>query len=536
MNLSERIQTAAIALFDGTRVGNALAALFNRYEGAIPGGPDRSWLPALVRDARFDANSFSRYEMLRKILYFERNSWLVQHLRDTFIKWVIGPNGLNVVPNSSDHEWNLRMQEVYLEWCERPCLDSTLTMAQVHRLEAGTYHLLGEAFCNETRIKEKGKPSRPAIQLIDCHRCSSPGVEYSAREEEDLVDGVQLGTDGLTGKVTIPIGYWVREGFSGDAWTMRSTEQLQHIFDPERIGMYRGITPYHANIQTLHEIFDLERFEMQRAYANAEEAKVWETWNGEIPGSPSQAMRGKWNGTSGQGAANDNDVQKRLELYRKIIGPRTIAVRPNEKVTYPSNPSPSAATQWLWRYKIGQICRAVDMPLLLVFPEAVESMQGTTSRGIYADACQGFKGKFPLFANAAKRKYRFFANWARYNDPRCADAPADWGKCTVEPTKDVDVDVGNNSAAKLAEYAAGTTSLERIAGAMGTTARTLTYQKAMDVALVKIVAKEVSAKMGVEVLPEEIMGNLADIAQKLAQAQAAETAANPPEEREAIAA
>lgn len=523
MRTGERIQHAVLTLLDGTRVGNALAVLMNRYESAIPGKPSSSWIPAFNRDARFDANSFSRWEMARKIQYFERNSWLVQRLRDTFVKWVIGPNGLNVVPASSDGDWNQRNQEAYLEWCERPCLDSTLTMAQVHRLEAGTYHLLGECFTNETRLKERGKPSRPAIQLIDPHRCSSPGVEYSSKEEEDLVDGVQLGKDAITGKVTIPTGYWLKTGFDGDEWTLRSTAQVLHIFDPERIGMFRGITPYHAVLTPVHQLFDLEEFEMQRAYANAEDAKVWETWNGEAP-TASTLYRAK-NGIglpNGSNNATTSDVEKRLEMYRKVMGARTVYTRPGEKITTPSNPSPSAATQWLWRLKMGQVCEAVGIPLILAFPEIIESAQGTLVRGIYADACQGFKGKFPLFAQAAKRKYRFFTDWARNNDPRCVDAPADWGKCTVEPTKDVDVDVGNNSAAKLAEYAAGTTTLERIAGAMGTTARALVYGKGMDVAMVKKAAKEITELFkadGIEVLPEEIMGNLADIAQKLAIAQ-----------------
>ena len=78
------------------------AELFNRYEAAMPSSPARSYIPALVRDSRYDANSWSRWEMLRKIRYFERNVWLVQALGNEHFKWSMGPNGLPVVPASSD--------------------------------------------------------------------------------------------------------------------------------------------------------------------------------------------------------------------------------------------------------------------------------------------------------------------------------------------------------------------------------------------------------------------------------------------------
>jgi hypothetical protein len=155
--------------------------------------------------------------------------------------------------------------------------------------------------------------------------------------------------------------------------------------------------------------------------------------------------------------------------------------------------------------------------MLLVLPE---SIQGTVARGVLDDANQLFHSRFTLFAHAARQIYWHFAQWARYNIKSLQDAPADWKKCHVIPPRAVNVDVGRNSAAMLAELAAGVTTYDDIAGANGTTPEVLFQKKARNIGRIRQIAAEVSKEMGVEIKPEEIAGPLADIMQKLAQAQA----------------
>ena len=213
-------------------------------------------------------------------------------------------------------------------------------------------------------------------------------------------------------------------------------------------------------------------------------------------------------------------------MYRKIIGSRTLALKTGEKLEQFDSKSPSAATQWYWRYKIGQICSAARIPLILIFPELVETMQGTVVRGIYDDAHQTFRGNFFLFAHAARDMCRYYANWARYNDKRVQDAPADWAKCHVIPPRAVNVDIGRNSAAMLAELAAGTTNFDDVYGANGGTAEVGLRKKGLNVLMIKRIAKELTARatkegLGVTVEPAEISAPMADVLSKLAQAQAA---------------
>lgn len=507
-----------------SRIVDAVKMLLNRYEAASFSSPDRGWVPSFVRDARQDANSWSRYEMFRKIVYFDKNSWLAGRIHDEHVKWTVGPNGLQVIPHTSDSEWNKAIQESYLEWCESPFLDSTLTMAQGHRLLSGSEHFHGELFTNYTNLKLRGKPSKPAIQFIESPRCSSPGQEYATREEVDgIVDGVQLGKDS-NGYFVKPIGYHIRDTFEGDKWSFRGIEDMLHVFDPNRIGMYRCVTPYHAVLNSLQDVHELDVLGMQRAKQIAEISYWLSTASGELDPDKQRLSRyGTAGATPGTGETYDQWM-KRMEMYRKSSGAKVFGIKTNEKVTQFANESPSVTEQWYLVYKMGQITAASNVPLLLIFPELVEKVQGTAVRGIYDNAHEHFRGKSFIYAHAARRNYRFFADWARYNDPRCVDAPADWQKCEVILPRAVNADVGHNSAAMLAEYAAGTRSLDDIAGAQGTTAGVLIRKKANNIADIKIAAQEISKERGVEVKPEEIAGNLAVIAQQLAQAEATEAA------------
>lgn len=524
---------ALLTLLDGTRVGNALRVLLNRYEAAQTWDPDRGWIPSFVRDARQDANSYSRYEMFRKIIYFEQNNWLAGRCGEEYTKWTVGPNGLQVIPHTGDPEWNKAMNEAYCEWCESPYLDSTLSMAQGHRLSARTEHFHGGLFIAFTHLKERGKAARPALQLIESPRCSSPGQEFGMREEADgLVDGVQLKRDAI-GKFVKPEGYWIRDTFEGDGWQFRSVENMLHLFDPKRIGMYREITPYHAVLNTIQDVHELDLLGMQRAKQIADICYFINTASGELDPDKQRLSRYANSTATTPGTTETFDqFRKRFEMFAKSSGAKVQALKMGEKAEQFANDSPSVTEQWYLIYKMGQITGASSIPMILIFPELIDKIQGTAVRGILDNAHEFFRGKSFLHASAAVRQYRYFADWARYNDPRCVDAPADWKKCDVILPRAVNVDSGRNSASDILAFAAGTKSLDDIAGPQGTTAEVLLRKKARNVAMAKVIADEVSAEFSVEVSAEEILGSLADVAQKMAQAEATE--ANAQDQKEEV--
>lgn len=506
----------------------------NRYEAAIPGSPDRPYLPAFVRDARFDANSFTRWELARKARYERRNNWLMKRLQDVDVKYTVGPHGHVVIPASSDADWNAAMLEDYTAWCEAPFRDSALPMFQGDQLARKEMHIDGEVFENCTYLKMPGMASIPAIELVESHRVSSPGVEYEYPElGKDIVDGVQLSRDEggeLYGK---PGGYHVRLGMDGEKWSyVRAFDPKRpiaggmiHVCDPDRIGMARMVSEYAPVLNEISDLFLLWNFELDRAKANSEVAAIYQSLNGELPdtfsGSGIQGLpAGSLPGMGVPGGMSDEELRKKLDQFRKVISAKWLATKPGETITFPENPSPSAATQWLWRFFIERVAIARNIPMILVLPE---SIQGTVSRAVLDDAQIGFIGQFAINARAARMKYRFYASWARYNRPKLADAPADWDKCHVVPPPAINVDFGRNMNAMLAGIAFGIYDYDDIIGKDGSTAETRFLKKGRNILKGKIIAKkltEEAAKLGhadISVKAEEIMGNIAEVAQMMAQ-------------------
>lgn len=529
-NNSMRVSGSAFETrsLDALRKANAqLKATVNRYEAAQMGGDSRPWIPSYVRDARFDANSFTRWELTRKIRDAACNSWLIHRLCELYIRYSVGPWGLTVTPATGNKEWDAAMADAWGEWCQQPCKDALYPMSQVYRLEAGETHIDGEVFEVLTFRKPVGKKARPAIQMVESHRVKNGGPLSYGEETAGMVDGIKVDDSGR------PTHASIFEGLNEGECTLRPFYNPErpidggvlHIFDPSRIGMYRAVTGYHSVLNEIQDIQLLESFEMDRAKAAGAIANIMITQTGEIP-DMQKLYRDMATGQLGAAGSDPaatkkwQDLQNRIMQMQTVLGARTIALKPGEDMKQIGQTNPSAATQWFWSYQINKICIAKGFHRLLVLP--LDNAQGTAIRGIIDDTNSYCRAQFAMFAAAAKAKYHFFADWAIHNVPGLHNAPANWRKCHVPPPREIGVDVGRDSVAKLAAYAAGVISLEDVVGPLGTTAERVTRRKAHNIADIKTIAAEVSAETGVEVKPEEISAPLAEILKSLGIAKQAE--------------
>lgn len=508
--------------------------LSNRYEASLPSSPSRPYVPAFVRDARFDATSYARWEICRKVRYFFRNTWLLPRLQEEDVKYTVG-SGLQIEAASSDSDFNNRLMDAYLDWCESPYRDSDRSMRGGHRLSWREAHMDGEVFENCTFLKLPGKAAQPIIELIESHRVSSPGQEYDYPQDgQNIIDGCQLGLDAFGNLIGKPTGFHIRAGVEGSEWKFRPAFDFQnptaggiiHVYDPERIGMYRAISPYAPIINETEDLTLLAALEMDRAKGNAELAAIFTTWNGEMPRGFQGAAAGvRSSGLPGEptvpGGIDDKYIDEKIKQFRKVISARFIGMKPGEDVKFPENPSPSAAQQWLWKLTIHKICAARNIPMLLVLPD---SIQGTVARAILDDAHLSFIAKFQIAARAARFKYLFFADWAIRNLPQLAKAPPDWRKCKVTPPRACNVDVGRTAAANALDIATGIKSYDDVTLPDGSTAKHRHQRKAVNIMEAQLAANEVNKNHGLPENPlqpvtlEQIIEPLASVAQTLAQA------------------
>ncbi|HYG22735.1 MAG TPA: phage portal protein [Verrucomicrobiae bacterium] len=416
---------------------------FARYEAGLRYNPRRTFLPGFVQDAHIDADQCTRMELVRKSRWFEKNDALANRIAEVYTEFTVGAFGPTVSPESSDEDWNLRASDWLDEWSQVADLNSKFGYGGLMTTACWREFFDGEFFLLKT-----GERGRPRLQGISAHRVATPPDLYD-QEGSTIIDGVRIDKRGR------PISYFIQEGFDDERFTERTANEVIHLFEPSAPNQYRGLPKLTPVMNLLHDWNDLCMFEMQKAKDNAQITNIWENATGSF--SPQQARQNRFLPT--QTAPTDSIDSQRYEFIKRVLGPKSVAVKSGEKILQLKNESPSAATQWLWDYMASLICAGVGVSKLLVFPW---SLQGTVARSELDLATNYFRSRFATFARASFEVYLFAMGTARFSDVRVADAPFDWTRIEVLPPRAPNVDVGRNSAAMIAELESGATTLKDI--------------------------------------------------------------------------
>ena len=440
---------------------------------------ERSYLWSFVTDARFDADQATRIELVRKARFFEANSPLVQRLADVWEQYIVGSNGLILSPDSEDEQWNDAAAQWFDEWSNFPDLVSLQNWATLQSLIARTWFIDGEVFILKTRSERP--PYRPRIQLIEGHRVGTPG-NMTQLEGRSIVDGIEVDKKGR------PTAYYVQDGFDVEDYRRIDSSEIIHIGEPARVGMYRPLTHFYAVMNPLHDLDDLERLEMEAARDQASTSKVIKTPTGELPDDA--------NSWETQTDPNPNGGTNPLtQYYKRVFGASTKVMKIGDEVEYIQPNRPSVVQQWYWKYLTEKVCTGVGIPLVLVFPE---SLQGTVYRGALDSANAFFRSRSAVLAAKFEEVWRYVIGTGALQDVRIADRPARWFQLTCRPPRAVNVDVGRNSAAMLAELAAGTRTWQDICGETGEDWKAKLTQRAKEAAFIH----ELATKF--KITPQEI--------------------------------
>lgn len=452
------------------------------YEGAQT-SQKRSHLPGAVRSARFDILKLTRWELVRKARWFEKNDAIVNRMADLFEQYTVGPQGLRFFPTTSDPEWNKEALTWWNEWCRFCDLNTRMSFGTFQSVAARTLFIDGEVFIVLTR----GESGRPRLQLVEGHRVSTPpGMRDAtlyidtmpgANMQPQCVDGVEIDANGR------PVAYHIAEdnGSYNTNFRRVPADYVVHIFEPGRANQYRGIPYIYPVLNDLHDLNDLQALEMQAAKQAAEVSYFIKTQTGEL--NDEDLIRGT--------NTSQVDGKTRDDFYRETIGASARILKAGDEVERFASDRPSITTQQYWDYVTARACAGVGIPKEIVLPA---SMQGTVMRSVLDVANSFFRARSSIQADHYQRVYEWVMGWARDNDPRLAGAPDDWNSCVSRPPQAINVDVGNQSTALINEYKAGMRTLQDIYAERGQDWRAALRQKAEEMAF----AEEMAQEFGVE--------------------------------------
>ena len=436
----------------------------------------RSLLPGVgLQSARFDISSLTLDELRKKARYWERNSPIVNRIADIWEQYTVG-TGIRLQPATADLNWNREANNWWNYWSELPDIATRQHLQTCLSLGSRAWCIDGECFF----VLVRGQGGIPRLQMIEAHLVRTPNDLSRA---PDVVDGVRVDLRTLR-----PLSYfvhWEHPTNGKTSWEEVDARQVIHLFEPSRPGQLRGIPMLHAALNVLHDLEDLHTLEMSAAKDAAKTSKVIKRAAGnEFNAATLTAARivGKLQTASGSTV----DVNK-TAYYDDVLGEGRVILQPGDDYQQFKSDRPSVVTRDFWRYLTEQVCAAVGVPYVLVFPD---SMQGTVYRGALDSAAAFFACRSAVVQAVLKRIYLYAMGWARYTQPALVDGPSDWQAVRITQPRAVNVDVGRNSRAELDEIAGGAKTFSRSYGAQGLDSEEELRQRAKEAKTLRDLADE----------------------------------------------
>jgi len=437
-------------------------------------------IPSSWQSAEFDGTPGVRIKMAADARHWEQNSALINRAADLFEEFVVGPNGLRIIPNSgssdgdddgapdpSVEDWKRRAKKWWNKWGECPEVDSKRCAAETQSLMARSWMISGEIFVKKVFDKDASGKKIPKIQLLESDRVETPNTVTGNLTGVAIHDGVELNEKGQ------PVAYWVRKAsnavippwgnsyfsFSYSAyspaveWERIPADEILHLYEAHRPQYYRGLTMLYPILRDQSDIQLLQKLEVDTAKALSELALVYTTRTGELPkaSGASAARRARSITTTD---ANANTVVQPESTFQKPVhrGGKRQALNIGEDVKAIDIDRPSLTQQWLFDYITWKICSGIGISRLIISPQS--PVQGTLVRAELDVQNRFFLSRSMVMQKLWIEIYRWVMGWSKDYVRELKGAPDDWDAVKVRAPKSINVDLGRNSAAAVAEIAA----------------------------------------------------------------------------------
>lgn len=428
-------------------------------------------------------------------------------------------------PSTGDRDYNRLVSEYFHDWCKGADATGRNSFRKLVQVAAENRPVDGDCGFVIRRVGEGLK-----VQLIPATRLGNPND--MGLNSENYFEGV------IVDEFGVPTAYRIyrvtREGVYFGAEDVPAGN-FCHYFDPFRVDQYRGVTDFHAAIQTarmLHEILQAEKAGVR--FASQQAALVF-------------TDRGTANArnlfTPTPSATLPNGQQQKNELSE--VGMIKYLGQADRVETMPARPS-TAFTGFV-EHLMHELAIAVGIPQGVLF--GTQNYKGPSVRAEFAAADRVFARHQGVLTDKVLDPIKnavILDGIARGEIP--APATQD-GETPVQALKratrgewrfppKLSIDVGRDSAANLNENRQGAKSLQEIAAEQGTDAFTRLEQIAAEAAYVGELAEkygipETSIRLVTNSLPSTPAAAAAAgemVAESSAEAQAASSAA--PEDSE----
>jgi capsid protein len=454
-------------------VASQIAEVQARYEAAY-WNRSRSYLPGFIQSAREDINTLSRQEIIRRIRYFEKNSGVLQKVLTILSTNIIG-SGLHPTPITSNSTWNKKALDWWNPWAETADLTGHGSVYDIQDIAFRSQNVDGD-FGIELTENAFG---RPALNLVEAHRITTGSLEAKKMEAAGyrVVDGVIIDSFGR------PLVYTVSSDFDAAKIAAITASNFVFYMDKQRAGQYRGISLFHGAVLDLHDLDDLQKFEMLAAKDTASVSKIFQTAAGAVTvdgngvGASLNLTPSTPNPTTGQRAA----------YYRQTIGGETLVTFPGDEYKQIESKRPSAAMSGFWDKLEIKFVQASGLSYAALV-DYKGNWSGSTLRAAVTSDNRLFSIRTRKQAAKSQRIWEYAINWAITHGELPPNP--DFRNVRWHPPRRATVDVGNESGAMLDELKGAVKTYELIHGENGDDWRDRLEQRAIEEAFIEMLSKK----------------------------------------------
>lgn len=432
-----------------------------RYEAAFRSAA-RTYVPANIQGAREDINTMSRQEILRLVRYFEKNNPVLQKALAILDVNVIG-SGINPTPCSSNVAHNEAALKWWNDWVNTADITGLSTIYDMQGIAFRGQNVDGDHAIELT----ENEFGRPALNMIEAHRIGSGAINQKqlVAAGYQVVDGVIIGPNGK------PLAYTVQNEFDGKTVATIEASNLVFFFKRKRAGQYRGISRFHGAIKDLHDLDDLQMFEMKGAKDGATISKFIKLAAGGL------TQGGEGIGGSLRALPAAPTTAQQQGYYRQTLGGETLVLNPGDDVAQFKNDRPSAATSGFWLVLENKFVQGSGLSFA-----AIRDYQGNWGGATLRAAVTSDNRLFCLETNEQARRwqkiYEYGISWAMAHGE--VPPEADFRNVRWHPPRRPTVDIGNESAATINELRTGLKTFETIYGEAGDDWRDRLEQRAIE--------------------------------------------------------
>lgn len=414
----------------------------------------RSWVPTFVQDASNDISPGDRLEIVRIARWLEEWSSFANKVATLTDTNVVG-TGIMPTPSSSSKQFNKRALDYWNEVA--PVLDITETIpfydAQGIIVRRKLFD--GEMFVWLTFAD--GDKSIPRIQLIETQRVMSSGVR---QEKYTEFDGILFNSRGR------PEFYVVAndaDAFSGRAPTKAALiprSQMVHFFKPHRAGQPRGVSLFAPIMHDIHDLDDLQQFEMAASKDATSRVRTVYNENGEAPSGDGTVIARSKKIPRDDGTTVDRDL-----YYKREFGGKTVYMKRGDKSTLDEPMRPTAAQTEFWDRLERKGANGIGLSLAAIMDYAGQ-WGGAAARGAVAGDNRFYDQQTWSLIPGFQRIYEHVIETG-IRIGRLGRVPADWRKCEWQPPRKSTVDIGRDGKQQLEEVRAGWRTERDVIGELG---------------------------------------------------------------------